>query len=74
MKDFYTCNHNSCECEADDFCDCTVCARNKYNGGSCNNCLSCSNGSRQSEDEPSCFVALKTVAAQRKEGYYECLR
>lgn len=61
MDNFYVCNNSNHKCEADDFCTCSVCERNKINGGYCNTCLSCYNGSRCNEEELCCFSPAKTM-------------
>lgn len=60
MDNFYVFDKDNHECEADDFCTCSVCSRNKVNGGYCNTCNSCALGSRCNEEELNCFIAIKS--------------
>ena len=47
------------KCTSDDFCICSVCSRNQTNGGYCNQCSKCNNGSFQQDSELPCFNNLK---------------
>lgn len=61
MDNFNVYEGSNHECKADDFCTCSVCSRNKENGGYCNTCLTCYCGSRCNEQEASCFSAIKST-------------